>query len=254
MRKNELKDRLYNGACTLGLFATIDSTDLIELAGLCGFDFVMIDCEHGVFTPEAVRRLIIAAELRGITPLVRIPEKTEAQILSVLDMGVYGLLAPDVASVEEAERIVGYAKYHPEGYRSMSMPRAANYGMMTEEYHQFANRNTMVAVQCESVSGMEHLRAVCRVDGIDMIFVGPFDMSQSLGIPGQVDAPQVQQIVAEALEIILAAGRIPGIFAVDEQQARRYREMGFRFIIVRSDIDYFADACRQMLKQIRESE
>lgn len=253
MRKNELKTKLYEGKDALGLFLTVDSTDLVELAGLCGFDFVMIDNEHGVFSMEAIRHLVIAAELRGTVPLVRVSEKTEAQILSILDIGGYGILAPDVASAKEAQQIVDYAKYYPEGHRSMSMPRASDYGMIAGDYHQFANSNTLVAVQCESVSGMQNLQDVCTVDGVDMIFIGPFDMSQSLGIPGQVEEPQVQQTIAEALNIILAAGKIPGIFAVDDVQAKRYRDMGFRFIIVRSDIDYFAEGCRQMLTRIREN-
>lgn len=251
MRRNELKKRLYAGESVLGLFSTVDSMELIEIAGLCGFDFTVIDCEHGAFSIESVRKLIPAAELRGMTPLMRITDKLPSTILRSLDIGTYGILAPDVESAEEAKRIVKSAKYYPMGQRGMAIPRAGDYGLMTEDYHSFANENTLIAVQCESKAGMDHLEEISAVEGIDVIFIGPFDLSQSLGVPGQIESQTVKDAIQTSLVKIRSAGKIAGIYAVDAGQAKQYIDMGFCFVLVSQDTDYFSQACRKMLEEIR---
>jgi len=251
MRRNKLKERLYAGESVLGLFSTVDSIELIEIAGLCGFDFTVIDCEHGAFSIEAVRKLIPAAELRGMTPLMRITDKLPSTILRSLDIGTYGILAPGVESAEEARRIVKSAKYYPMGQRGMAIPRAGDYGLMTEDYHSFANKNTLIAVQCESKAGMDHLEEIAAVEGIDVVFIGPFDLSQSLGVPGQIESQTVKAAIQTSLAKIQLAGKIAGIYAVDAEQARQYIDMGFCFVLAGQDTDYFSQACRKMLEEIR---
>jgi len=233
MRQNQTKRNLQAGRGVLGLFATIPSPELIEIWGYLGFDFVVIDAEHGPINEIVAANMIRAAEVAGITPLVRVPQNQPAVILRFLDVGAQGVMVPQVNSREEAENVVKAVKYYPQGRRGMATARAGEYGLKTTtpEYMAAANRETLVVVQIENVAGVENLAEILRVEGVDVAFVGPADLSQSLGVPAQWDAPVLQQTIAQVLAETKRAGRVAGMMANDAATINKYFAQGVLFLM-----------------------
>lgn len=252
MFKNHLKERLSQGATVLGTFITIDSPDLVEVIGLSGFEFVVLDTEHGPFTTEATTNLIRAAELRGITPITRVTESSETTILRSLDVGTHGIQVPQVNDAATARQLVQAAKYFPIGNRGMALPRASDYGTLNPlEYFKRANEETLIVVHCENKTSLDNLEEIAKIPEIDVIFLGPFDMSQSLGIPGQLNHPLIQEASEHILKISHLYGKAAGIFAIGGEQARMRAEQGFRYIALGIDVTLFAKSCRQEIAIFR---
>lgn len=231
MFTNKLKKDLYAGKTCFGTFMSLNSTDVVESGGIAGFDFAIIDTEHGYMSPETTMHLIRAAEVTGMTPITRVTENGETVILRSLDVGAHGVQVPQVNDKESAELAVKRAKYYPEGIRGVAMTRSCDYGLTPIfEYFKHENEETLVVVHIENIVGLKNIEDIAATPGIDVLFLGPFDMSQSMGIPGQVDDPRIQ----EAAEIVLAAckkyGKIPGIYAEFPEMAKMRAEQGFKYI------------------------
>lgn len=252
MFKNRLKERLRQGQTALGTFVSINSPDIVELMGLSGFDFVVLDAEHGPFSVETTTNLIRAAELHGVTPLTRVTEGSETTILRALDVGVHGIQVPQVNDGESARAVVQSTKYYPLGKRGIAMPRASDYGTLNPlEYFKLANEETLIVVHCENKTSLDNLEEIGKIPEIDVIFLGPFDMSQSLGIPGQVNHPLIQKAAERVLDITGRYGKAAGIFAIDGEQARKRAEQGFRYITLGMDVTLFAKACRNEIASFK---
>ncbi len=213
MNQNKMKARILSGQPALGVSVMIPSPQIVEMVGRLGFDWVLLDCEHGTLTLETLELMIMAAEASGITPIVR-PETREADaILRVMDRGAMGVQVPHINTAADARRVVEAVKYHPVGNRGLAAgTRPSNYGfgLAMKEYVAAANRETLVCVQLEEAEALRNIDEIVRVEGVDVFFVGPSDLSQSLGYPGQADAPQVKQAIDDALAAIVAAGKMPG--------------------------------------------
>jgi 4-hydroxy-2-oxoheptanedioate aldolase len=250
---NTLKRKLDFGQSVIGPFLTLNCPDLVELMGLTGFDFLIIDTEHGPMEAESIQNLIRAAELRGITPIVRVSEARDVTILKTLDVGAHGIQVPQVNSREAAESVVRAAKYFPVGSRGAAMPRAADYGLLPfHEHLASANEQTMVIVHCENRAGLSCIEDIAAVPGVDVVFVGPYDLSQSLGFPGQLDCPQVVLAVERALKAAKAAGKPAGIFVTSEEEALMRLDQGFRYIAYSMDSLLFAGACSRVVKALKK--
>lgn len=248
MFKNKLKKDLYDGKTCIGTFISINSPDIVEVFGIAGFDFVIIDNEHGYMTPETSVGLIRAAELRGMTPIVRATENSETVILRSLDVGAHGIQVPQINDKEAAELAVKRSKYYPQGIRGVAMPRAGDYGLSPIfEYFKQENEETLVSVHCENVKGLENIDAIAATPGVDVIFFGPFDMSQSMGIPGQVEHQRIQ----EAAQIVLAAckkhGKIPGTFCGTPEAAKVRAAQGFRYIAIGMEVTLIGSYLRNVI-------
>ncbi|MFA5622319.1 MAG: aldolase/citrate lyase family protein, partial [Thermovirgaceae bacterium] len=182
--KNLVKMKLEAKETVIGPFVGINSPDLVEIMGLAGFDFCVIDTEHGPMDPESIQGLIRAAALTGMSPVVRVPRAEAVDILKVLDVGAHCIHVPQVNDVDTAQAVVQAARYHPAGMRGVAVPRALSYGLKPlGEALKEANREVMVIVHCENAAGLEKLDGIAAVEGIDLVFVGPYDLSQSLGVP-----------------------------------------------------------------------
>mgnify|MGYP002564939663 CR=1 FL=1 len=253
MRQNTIKQRLKKGDCVFGTFANGISEELVEILVLGGFDFVMIDSEHSCSTAETNRRLLMAGESRGGNMFIRIPSKDSSSVLQSLDIGAQGILVPQVNSVEEARQIIQNAKYYPQGMRGVAVPRASDYGlsMPISKYMLQENDNTLIAVQCENVKCLDSLDEITALDGIDVVFIGPFDLSQSFGIPGEVFAEPIQKVIDQVLAVTKRNGKSAGIYTGSMEMARKYKDMGFTFIIVGSDLALFGDACKKMVDGLK---
>lgn len=232
MKKNLLKAKLSKGEVAFGAQMMESSTGIVEILGLLGFDYLNIDCLHSPMSFETVAQLIMAAETRGLTPLVRIPQNSPEIILRYLDAGAMGIIVADMDSPEVAQKAVKAAKYTPLGDRGLSPVRAANFGLKEPlgEYVKMANRETMVLGIVESREGVECIEEILATEGLDGVSIGTTDLSKSLGVPGQRNHP----LVLEAIEKILAAGRKTGkhigsTVRVGESPLQ-YIEKGFRMV------------------------
>ncbi len=250
---NELKRKLARGEVALGTFITLNCPDLVEIAGLAGFDFCIIDTEHGPGDAESIQHMLRAAELRGITPIVRVTNPEATTILRTLDVGAAGIQAPQVNSRKTAEDVVRFAKYFPKGERGACLTRSSRYGFVegVAQYFEEANRETMVILHCENKQGLECLDEIASVEGVDVVFVGPYDLSQSFGIPGQIYHPVMVEAVAKALAIAERAGKPAGIFVSSVEEAKARIEQGFTYVAYNTDALLFAELCRNIVKGVK---
>src|SRR6185369_13010367 len=209
MRENTLKQRLYAGKAAFGVMCTFPSPTVVEMLGYLGFDWILLDNEHGSITVDTAEACIVAAEMTCMAPIVR-PVGNKPEIIApFLDRGAWGVQVPHVNTAAEARAAVDAVKYAPEGHRGIfSGGRPANYGFKgsTAEYAKDANRNTLVCLMLEEVAAIENLPELVTVPGVDVYFIGSGDLSQSMGYTGQQAHPDVQQVMERGVKIITEAG------------------------------------------------
>jgi 4-hydroxy-2-oxoheptanedioate aldolase len=251
MRANELKLKLSSGQTVIGSFVYVPSAKLTEIIGLIGFDFVVIDMEHGPIDTGVAEDMVRAAELSGATPIVRVTHNSPHLILRALDIGAQGVHVPDVNTVEDAHLAAASSKYGPMGRRGLAGVRAADYGLrqLLGEYAPAANRETMVIAHIESEQSVRNLDGLLEADGIDVYYLGPEDISNSLGIPGQSRDERVVRLVEDSIRKIAACGRIAGCIAADAATARHYIDLGARYIATHS-VRLMANASRQFIAEL----
>lgn len=246
MIQNKLKRKLNEGKAAIGTFMVCNAPDLVEIAGLAGFDFVVIDNEHGPMRAESSQHLIRAAEFRGITPIVRIPNRQESTILHTLDIGAHGIQVPQVNDADAAKEIIERSKYEPVGKRGLAFPRSADYGLCDiSNYTNNANEETLIITHCENKTCLENLEEICKIPEIDVIFLGPYDMSQSMGVTGQVTHELVENAAVRVLEITKKYNKAAGIFAGNGEAAKKRAQQGFKYITIGMDTVLFSAKCTE---------
>ncbi|MGB4439608.1 MAG: aldolase/citrate lyase family protein [Sedimentibacter sp.] len=249
---NSIKKKLSEGKTVIGTFNVCNSSDLVEIAALSGFEFVIIDCEHGPMGAEVSQDLIRAAELRGITPIVRIPNRFESTILHFLDVGAHGIQVPQVNDAQAAKEIISCSKYKPLGSRGLAFPRASDYGLTdASKYTDYANEQTMIITHCENKTCLENLEEICQIPEIDVIFLGPYDMSQSMGVTGQVTHELVENAAKKVLEITKKYGKIAGVYAGNGEVAKRRAEQGFKYIAMGCDTTLYSAKCKEEIEKFK---
>lgn len=232
MKSNRMKARLLAGSPSYGASVMIPSPHLVEMLGHAGFDWVLIDCEHGTISLESVELMAMAAEAAGITAIARPATNSASHILQVMDRGVMGVQVPHVNTAADARRAVQAVKYHPQGERGLAVgTRSSLYGFSgpLSDYVAAANRETLVCVQLEDAEGIRNADEILQVEGVDVFFIGPSDLSQSMGHPGNPKAPEVHAAITSTMAKIVAAGKIPGLPATPES-IRSVQQQGARYI------------------------
>lgn len=216
---NILKEKLAQGKQPLGTFVGTASPAVVECLGCAGLDFVILDNEHSPVEAETTAAMVRAAELRNVTPLARVREISRSAILKLLDVGVQGLIIPDVRSTEDVRRVVDYAKYAPVGRRGFCPSRKDGWGTDPQcgvlDTMAHFNQETLVIPQCETAEALSDIETIAAMDGVDGIFIGPFDLSISMGMPGDFENPQFRAALARILSACRAAGKPCLIFAGD---------------------------------------
>ena len=242
MRTNELKARLAAGETVYGCFTKYPEPALVELIALSGFDFAIFDGEHGTLEPRDIEHLTRAAESRNMTSIARVPTNQSAAILRFLDTGVQGIHIPWVNTVEGVEEAVRSAKYGPRGMRGLAGSRASDWGYTgtLAEHTRRANEETLVVIHIETDQAVDAAPDYCKVDGVDVLFIGPTDLSHSLGHPGDLEHPKVVAALERAAEAVLGGGKTLGIYAGSAAVAARWHERGARYIT--TGIDGFIKA------------
>lgn len=227
-----MKEKLRAGQPVFGVSVMIPSPQIVEMVGAAGFDWVLLDCEHGTLTLESVELMAMAAEASGITAIARPVSRSAEHILQVLDRGVMGVQVPHVNTAHDAREVIAAVKYHPLGRRSLAAgTRAAVYDAhgALSEYVKAANDATLIAVQLEDREAIENIDELLAVDHVDVFFIGPSDLSQSMGHPGNPRVPEVANAIDSSFRKMLAAGRTPGTPASAEN-LRGVLDKGVRYI------------------------
>ena len=243
--KKKLKEQTVFGcfvkSCD-GIFA--------ETAGYAGFDYCIIDMEHGPISTDKLQELIRACECGGAAAIVRVPDISEQSIGKPLDLGAAGVQIPQVSTAEEAKKAVSLTKFYPRGERGVCrFVRAARYSSLEKrEYFQSAN-DALVILQVEGVQGVEHIDEILAVEGIDVIFIGPYDLSQSLGVPGEVEHSLVTDTMKDLVKKAQAKGIAVGTFVDSIEAGIRWRNLGVHYISYSVDAGIFYEACRGAVKQ-----
>jgi 4-hydroxy-2-oxoheptanedioate aldolase len=234
VRPNKMKETLAGGGWSAGTIVPVADAALVEVCGLAGWDHVLIDAEHGHITVKDCEDLVRAAHMVGITPIVRVPTNAPHEILRYLDTGAQGVVVPQVTTRADAERAVSAAKYAPKGSRGLAGVRAAEYGLRGPlgPYSREANEQVLVAALIEDVRAIDNLAGILAVEGLDFISVGPSDLSQTLGHPGERDHPAVQEAIAEIIRQGVAAGKPVGMNCPTGADAARERARGVRVFSV----------------------
>lgn len=252
----EIRQKLQNGEKVLGTFFELGGATAVECLGLAGLDFFIIDTEHGPFDVESSMDFIRAAELRKIAPFVRIKDATRPSVLKMLDIGAQALIVPCINSVEEVQKLVEYGKYYPVGMRGFAPTRVGGFGFEDfaediNNYFEFCNSHTMIIPQCETVGCLEHIEEITAIEGVDGIFVGPYDLSISLNKPGQFSDPVVVHAIDRVVKACKAAGKFVLIYAGNEEAAKKYFQDGFDGVAYDMDTRVYINAYRNIIKDIK---
>lgn len=254
MRANATKAKLKAGQAVFGCFMRYPDPALAEFLGYQGWDFLVFDGEHGTLEPRDCENMVRAAELRDVTPIVRVTTNTPPVILRFMDTGAQGLHVPWVNSAAEAEAVVRSVKYYPRGIRGLAGTRAADYGQTGTlgDYVQQANAETLIIIHIETAEAVDCLPEIVAVDGLDVIFIGPTDLSQSYGVPGQPGHPSVQAAMGRILDTVKNSGKnlAVGVMVTNAEAAQQWRDRGAQYITITMD-GVMAPAMRNYLKTVR---
>ncbi len=210
MRTNTTRAKLHEGEVVFGGIVTRYAPDTVEILGALGYDFVMIDCEHGPATLDQVEHMVRAAESFDITPIARIPDHAEQTILRFLDCGLQGIIVPHVNTGEQAAAVARAARYHPDGYRGVATGRTHDYGIgvSRSEATAWINAQVLVIPMVEDIEAVNNLDDILQVSGADVLHVAPSDLGQSLGNPG---AAEVRRVMSEVIPRVRAGGKFVGV-------------------------------------------
>lgn len=248
-----LRSRLRNGETVFGPFMKLASPEVVEIAGLAGFDFVILDTEHGPLDAGTIQNLVRAAEVVNIAPIVRVYENKAALISRSLDVGAQGILAPHISSQEEATALAEAARFGPHGQRGVCCyVRAARFSNTDRfEYFKHANENTLVVAMIEGREGISNLDKILSVPGLDVIFIGPYDLSQSLSVPGQVTSPIVTREMQRVVEKARSAQLAVGTFVDDVESAKRWADLGVQFVSFSVDVGILYRAMKSTVEALK---
>ncbi|MDR0686024.1 MAG: aldolase [Dysgonamonadaceae bacterium] len=245
------KDKLSTGKPVYGPFMKTGDAAFVECAAHAGFDFCILDMEHGPVDFFNLQNLIRGAEASGILPVVRTYDSSETAVGKALDLGAGGVQVPQIQSAEQAREVIAAAKYFPRGNRGVCrFVRAAGYSSIPrDEYFRQANES-LVILQVEGEQVVSRLDEILAVEGIDILFIGPYDLSQSLGVPGEVSHPAVIDAIGGITERARRAGVVTGVFCDTYEAAVLWRDAGIQYISWSVDVGIFTDACRGIVKKL----
>jgi 4-hydroxy-2-oxoheptanedioate aldolase len=246
-------DRLRRGEVLFGPLVQISSPALMEVLGLAGFDFVVLDREHGALSVMDIELLARACASTGLTPLVRLRSPVAAEISAVLDTGVAGVHVPRVESPETAVAVVKAARFFPAGHRGLNpFVRAASYSHdSVAEFVTKSNQEVVVVICVEGSVALTRLDEILAVEGIDVIFLGPYDISHALGIPGEVTHPRVIEAVGGAMSRVVGHGLVAGVFTSTVEGARLWAERGAQYIVFSVDTRLYLESGKLTVQELR---
>jgi 4-hydroxy-2-oxoheptanedioate aldolase len=249
VRKNVLKQKLYADEQVVGVFMPAPSPLLVEVSAAAGFDFVLIDNEHGPIGAETAYTMVLAAEASGITPIARVGNRDKQEVLKFLDLGIQGIMSPQIQTAAAAEDAVAATRYVPRGTRGLAGGRAFGFGvgLAASEAARRLNEEMLSLIQFEHIDALAELEAIVRTPDIDVLFVGPNDLAQSMGFPGEPGRAEVTEIANQAVAIAKAAGVKTGTTAFSPSAAHAALDRGFDMVVANAP-GLYLQAATEMVK------
>lgn len=253
LKTSKVKKRLKEGKVCFGtMLRILKSPQAVAMCASEGWDYIILDTEHNDYDPETLGNFSLIAKYEHLGLFVRVPDRLYHLMAQVLDIGAEGLVLPQVKTTEEAERIMQSVKYAPEGKRGVSISATAtlyrDYDVVT--YTQWANQELMTIIQIESEEGLRNIEQILSVKGIDAVMIGPADLSQDMGIAGQLSHPRMEAAFREVIKACERHGVAPGIHLSDMQEVRKWIKEGMRFVTYSYDTKFFKDASRQAVDEL----
>ena len=250
----QLKSRLSKGDLTIGSWITLGHPSIAEIMAAAGFDWLVLDMEHSVLELSEIQTLIQVLDGKQCPSIVRLTSNHPDQIKRVMDAGATGVMVPMVKSAEDARAAVQSVYYPPRGQRGVGLARAQGYGSSFQKYRSWLEENAVIVAMIEHVDAVNSIDEILAVDGIDAYIIGPYDLSGSMGRPGDLNHPDVQSSIARVLEAGHRSGKPGGIHVIepDQDELQRRIAAGFNFLGYGLDIRILDSVCRSHMKAIRE--
>lgn len=246
-----LKARLKQGETVTGCWLNLGTSITAEIIGLSGFDWVLIDLEHGAGDEKNVLSQLQALEHGTAAAIVRVESLQRQRIHRILDMGAEGIMVPRINNAMEAKEVAGGLLYPPEGKRGVAkMVRATGFGKNFNDYYKQAKENILGIVQIETKEVLNHLEEIAGTDGIDVLFIGPSDLTMDLGIFGQFDHPLFVDALKATVNAATRAGKAAGILLLNPDDYKTYYNLGIRMIACGSDATFVAEGARNMVSKL----
>jgi len=251
-----LKRKLKDNQLTIGSWITIGNTSIAEILANAGYDWLVVDLEHTTISLEQAGELIRTIELSGVSSLVRLTSNDQNQIKRVMDAGAQGIVVPMVKNVEDAKSAVAATRYPPLGNRGVGLARAQGYGASFQEYLSWQSDiedGPVVVVQIEHIDAVANLKEILSVEGVDAFIIGPYDLSCSMGIPGEFDHPEFKQIIKNIIEIGCKTDAVSGLHVVepDIEKLNEAIKVGHKFIAYSVDIRMLDVAARNGVNEAK---
>ena len=255
MKENLLKKKLNSGDIVLGTWTVISSSTLVEIMGSAELDFVIIDHEHGPFSFENSENMIRAAENTQCTPLIRVPENNSSYILRSLEIGAHGILVPQIDNRDQASKAIDSIYYSPQGNRGVSaFTRASGFNAtgITGRYTK-VNENILSILLVESAEAIENIEEILEIDGIDVVYIGTYDLSHSLGTPDNVYSNEVMKSLETTAKIIRQNNIACGVLAQSKEDITNWVGMGFQFLPYIADCGIIHQAFNTVFQELRDA-
>ena len=249
-RKNFIKEKLESGKTVLGTWCVVPSPHLTDVICSSGLDFIIIDGEHGPIGFETAQAMVSVCESRKVSPIMRVSGVNESEILRALDIGTHGVQVPNIKDKNEAMQVVNFAKFPPVGSRGYSpFTKLGEYSLeKSDRLPLEANANTLVGVNIEGKEAMNNINEILKITEIDILFIGLFDISKAMGIPGRVHDKKVQQKLIELTETINNSGKYSGTIATDLESLERYKNIGIKYLLYLVDCNVIKTAFKVPVK------
>ena len=249
-----LKKRLKQGEALNGCWLNLGTSITAEIVGLAGFDWVLIDLEHGAGAEKDVLQQLQALQHTTAGAVIRVESAYRQRIHRVLDMGAEGVMCPRISTVTEAQEVAYSLHYPPNGKRGVAkMVRATGFGKNFTDYYKESRDNILGIVQIETAEILNHLEEVAAIEGIDVLFIGPSDLTMELGIFGQFDHPVFKDALKATVNAAEKAGKATGILIFNPDDYKTYRDLGIRFIACGSDATFVAEGARNMATRLKSA-
>ncbi|MFN8592362.1 MAG: aldolase/citrate lyase family protein [Thermomicrobiales bacterium] len=230
---NPVKEKIRDGGAAIGVFIPMPSPDVVEIIAASGFDFALLDAEHGRISPDDAYPMILAAEARDIPAFVRVGENDRQVILKYLDLGASGAMIPQTSTAELARDAIAAMRYSPLGLRGLAGGRTFDFGQgrPMPELVDAINERVLSIIQFEHIDALAHLDDILALPGLDVLFVGPSDLGQSMGYPGRYGVPEVESVIQQVVDRARAKGVALGIVAADAEGTNKRLEQGFQMVV-----------------------
>ncbi len=248
----DFKKKIENGDPVYGPFMKTSDPAFVEIAGYAGFDFAILDMEHGPNSLQTMQNLVRAAIISGVLPVIRVRDRDPESISQALDIGALAIQVPQITNAQDVRDVISASKFSPEGKRGVCrFVRAANYSAIPgETYFKEANK-ALIIIQLEGKEAIQNFDEILRESGVDIYFIGPYDLSQALGLTGQIDHPEVKRTILDLVTRARKLNRTLGLFTDTVQAAIEWKKLGVGYISYSVDTGIFYSACLNILNQIK---